>query len=180
MALCGTQIITLTHLTPCPKKTGDTDLVEEQGEAMANNTEKVELVDKLMDIKKKQQELDEAKKDFFSETVSKIDVGKEGGSDANKEQQSLAESNALKVNQQEIQQLIKLPVTQDQLGNFTGQIASVGTTPLSVSHSEVEKNQVNGTFENGTVHVSTDDKTKEKKIHIILDVKNEQPTQNVQ
>ena len=163
------------------KITGEPDLVEEQGETLANNTEeKGELVDKLMDIKKKQKELDEAKKDFFSDTVSKIDVENEAGLDAKEEQPSLAVTNTLNVKQQEIQQLIKLPVTQINLENLSGKIPSVETTPLSVSYSELEQNQVNGSFENGTVEVSTDDKTKEKKIHIILDVKNEHPTQKLQ
>ena len=135
--------------------------------------EKEEIVGKLLDIKKKQHELDQAKKEFFSETVNNDEPIKNENGDAKQQQMkelpnttiNITQTNNKKlpiekeekidINQEEIQKLIQLPDTQNEIKNISF------SNPQNKTNDLVDKPQ-----------------NEESKIHIILDVNNKSQNGN--
>merc|ERR1712025_1491927 len=166
-------------------------------------TDKEQIVDKLVDIKKKQQELEEAKKDFLSDTDDSDHSEQVENANAVTKNDTVGLASkktelAMNVNQDDIQSLIKLPESSNQTQQQvlpTSPTAAVGSpsVPLSPPASVPQTapplllKLAADPSSNGTpvvvgntsfgTNATLDD---EKKIHIILDVKNGEDVLNKQ
>jgi len=181
----------------------DKEQIIQKAEKVDKDTDKEEIVDKLVDIKKKQQELEEAKKDFFSDTDDSDDseqVENANGVTKNDTVGLVSKKSdiAMNVDQDDIQSLIKLPESSNQTQQQvlpTASTAAVGSpsVPLSPPASVPQTapplllKLAADPSSNGTpvvvgntsfgTNATLDD---EKKIHIILDVKNGEDVLNKQ
>ena len=181
----------------------DKEQIIQKAEKVDKDTDKEEIVDKLVDIKKKQQELEEAKKDFFSDTDDSDDSEQVENANAVTKNDTVGlvskkSDIAMNVDQADIQSLIKLPESSNQTQQQvppTAPTAAVGSpsVPLSPPASVPQTapplllKLAADPSSNGTpvvvgntsfgTNATLDD---EKKIHIILDVKNGEDVLNKQ